>query len=121
MYVGLNFGYAIVLFTHADQAAYVFPNDAMECDRLDLQYEALKALHDNRIFFAPLKDPRRILDIGTGTGIWPIEMGELCYSGLVLEQNRIRRLTLWKPRFSRMLELQEPTYPQSSLHWFPQR
>lgn len=57
-------------------AAYAFPNDSMESDRLDLQYEALKTLHGGKIYFAPLKDPKRILDIGTGTGTWPIEMGE---------------------------------------------
>jgi ribosomal protein L11 methylase PrmA len=54
----------------------MFPNDEMESDRLDLQYQALKMLHDGKIYFAPLRDPKRILDIGTGTGIWPIEMGE---------------------------------------------
>jgi hypothetical protein len=62
-----------------DSSAYIFPNDLMECDRLDLQHEALKLLHDEKIYFAPLKDPKRILDIGTGTGIWPIEMGECCH------------------------------------------
>lgn len=56
--------------------AYLLPNDDIESDRLDLQYEALKMLHDDMIYFAPLKDPTRILDIGTGTGIWAIEMGE---------------------------------------------
>jgi ubiquinone/menaquinone biosynthesis C-methylase UbiE len=56
------------------EGSYMFPNDDMESDRLNLQYQALKLLHGDRIFFAPLKDPKRILDIGTGTGIWPIEM-----------------------------------------------
>lgn len=32
-------------------------------------------LFKGRNFFAPLKDPKRILDIGTGTGKWAIEMG----------------------------------------------
>jgi hypothetical protein len=57
-------------------AAYVFPNDVMESDRLDLQYEALKLVHGGKIYFAPLTDPKRILDVGTGTGAWAIEMGE---------------------------------------------
>ena len=30
----------------------------------------------NKLFFAPIKEPERILDIGTGTGIWAIEMGD---------------------------------------------
>jgi 16S rRNA G1207 methylase RsmC len=36
----------------------------------------------NKLFLAPLEEEKvhRILDIGTGTGIWAIEMGEL-YSG----------------------------------------
>lgn len=50
-----------------------------ETERLDLQYEILKVLFKGRNFFAPLKDPRRILDIGTGTGKWAIEMG-MCRS-----------------------------------------
>ena len=28
-----------------------------------------------KLFLAPIKDPKRILDIGTGTGIWAMEMG----------------------------------------------
>ncbi|KAK5017941.1 hypothetical protein LTR60_000779, partial [Cryomyces antarcticus] len=46
----------------------------IENDRLDLQYEILKMLFEGRAYFAPLKNPKKILDIGTGTGIWPIEM-----------------------------------------------
>ncbi|PSN62667.1 S-adenosyl-L-methionine-dependent methyltransferase [Corynespora cassiicola Philippines] len=61
---------------HRYQAgSYPFPNDAYENERLDLQYEILKVLFKGRNFFAPLKDPKRILDIGTGTGKWAIEMG----------------------------------------------
>lgn len=67
----VSFGLRVLIWV-----AYLFPNDTMECDRLDLQYQALKMLHNDQIYFAPLKDPKRILDIGTGTGIWPIEMGE---------------------------------------------
>ncbi|KAK5294399.1 hypothetical protein LTR16_001399, partial [Cryomyces antarcticus] len=54
--------------------SYLFPNDEIENDRLDLQYEILKMLFEGRAYFAPLKNPKKILDIGTGTGIWPIEM-----------------------------------------------
>lgn len=32
-------------------------------------------VNEGRIFFAPLDNPERVLDIGTGSGIWPIEMG----------------------------------------------
>lgn len=78
MYVKPSHWFGRQWMTIADLPAYMYPNDSMESDRLDLQYGALKTLHDDKIYFAPLKDPRRILDIGTGTGIWPIEMGESC-------------------------------------------
>lgn len=31
----------------------------------------------NKLHFAPLSSPARILDIGTGTGTWAVEMGDL--------------------------------------------
>ncbi|KAL2222088.1 UMTA methyltransferase family protein [Thermoascus aurantiacus ATCC 26904] len=57
--------------------AYQFPNDEHEQQRLDLcRHIFYKTLH-NRLFLAPI-DPsgKRILDLGTGTGIWPIAMGD---------------------------------------------
>ena len=48
-----------------------------ELDRMDVQYEIIKVLFKFKNYFAPLEDPRRILDIGTGTGKWAIEMGML--------------------------------------------
>lgn len=34
---------------------------------------------DERLFLAPLASPQHVLDIATGTGIWAIEFGNLCY------------------------------------------
>jgi len=62
------------------EGSYVFPNDEPENDRLDLQHKLLSLVHGGRIFFAPLRNPRRILDVGTGTGIWAIEMGEMLFT-----------------------------------------
>jgi len=36
----------------------------------------LKHTFSNRNYFVPLSNPKRILDIGTGTGQWAIEMGD---------------------------------------------
>ncbi|KAH6674243.1 putative Trans-aconitate 2-methyltransferase [Halenospora varia] len=55
---------------------YHFPNDPSETDRLDFQYEILKHCFLGRNYFAPLNDPKHILDVGTGTGQWAIEMGD---------------------------------------------
>jgi len=59
------------------EGTYSFPNDESEQHRMDLHHEmALKAC-DGKLHVAPLENPKRILDIGTGTGIWSVEAGDL--------------------------------------------
>ncbi|KAF3480994.1 uncharacterized protein GIQ15_06341 [Arthroderma uncinatum] len=55
------------------EGAYVYPNDEPELDRLDLQHHLYTMVLEGRLLIAPLQDPERLLDIGTGSGIWPIE------------------------------------------------
>ncbi|KAH7176106.1 methyltransferase domain-containing protein [Dactylonectria macrodidyma] len=64
---------------HAYQAgSYAFPNDEAEKERLDLTHMLMTKGIGNKLFLAPVDEDktRRILDIGTGTGIWAIQMGE---------------------------------------------
>ncbi|RFU28532.1 hypothetical protein B7463_g7822, partial [Scytalidium lignicola] len=56
--------------------SYIYPNDDKEIDRLELQYQILKYAFNGQNYFAPLKDPKHILDIGTGSGQWAIEIGD---------------------------------------------
>lgn len=56
--------------------SYQFPNDEWEQDRLDMVHHVIHRLLGDRLFLAPINpEGMRILDIGTGTGIWPIQMG----------------------------------------------
>lgn len=48
----------------------------MAPDRLDMHHEVFLMLLNGRLHLAPLDDPQRILDIGTGTGIWAIDMAD---------------------------------------------
>ena len=59
---------------------YVFPNDEPEQDRMDLQHEMYLRACDGKLHLAPLSGTKgkRFLDLGTGTGIWCVEMGD-CY------------------------------------------
>jgi tRNA1(Val) A37 N6-methylase TrmN6 len=41
-----------------------------------------KMTMDGKLFHVPLQDPKHILDIGTGSGIWPIEMCMITRSSL---------------------------------------
>ncbi|TDZ26380.1 Secondary metabolism regulator LAE1 [Colletotrichum orbiculare MAFF 240422] len=59
---------------------YNLPNDSKEAERLDLQhYMFLLSFHDN-LGMAPPNRPGanvgRVLDIGTGTGVWAIDFGD---------------------------------------------
>lgn len=58
------------------QGAYALPNDSQEQDRLDLQHETIRRHMNDRLYYAPIEDPKTVLDIGTGTGIWAIRFAE---------------------------------------------
>ncbi|KAF6833022.1 methyltransferase domain-containing protein [Colletotrichum plurivorum] len=59
---------------------YVIPNDEIESDRLDLQHNLFLLTFDGRLGSAPPNDPGarvgRVLDVGTGTGIWATDFGD---------------------------------------------
>ncbi|GCF10296.1 class I SAM-dependent methyltransferase [Dictyobacter arantiisoli] len=56
---------------------YFLPKDAQEDTRLNFQHRALYAAIGNH-YLAPLApETDTILDVGTGTGIWPVEMSRL--------------------------------------------
>lgn len=43
---------------------------------LDLHHECMSMLLGGELHLAPVSSPHRILDIGTGTGIWAIDMAD---------------------------------------------
>ncbi|KAF2136203.1 uncharacterized protein K452DRAFT_292578 [Aplosporella prunicola CBS 121167] len=57
--------------------AYLMPNDEHELDRLDLHHHVTLLMMDDKLHFAPLESPHRVLDVGTGTGIWAIDFADL--------------------------------------------
>ncbi|KAI8312760.1 Secondary metabolism regulator LAE1 [Colletotrichum sp. SAR11_240] len=59
---------------------YNLPNDETENDRLDLQHNLFLLTFDDKLGNAPPNDKDakvgRVLDVGTGTGIWCVDFGD---------------------------------------------
>ncbi|RDA91508.1 hypothetical protein CP533_4584 [Ophiocordyceps camponoti-saundersi (nom. inval.)] len=56
---------------------YYMPNDEIEQLRLSLQHQVFLHLLQGEMTCVPLENPKYILDVGTGTGEWPIRLAEL--------------------------------------------
>ncbi|KAL4928993.1 class I SAM-dependent methyltransferase [Aspergillus undulatus] len=59
------------------QGEYMFPNDDREQERLDLHSHICNLALGGNLYRAPLNaEIKKILDLGTGTGAWAIEMAD---------------------------------------------
>ncbi|KAG6080764.1 hypothetical protein E4U16_008156 [Claviceps sp. LM84 group G4] len=65
---------------HSDKFAtnYFLPNDDRQLESGDLRHHYLTILLDDELFLAPLEKDKihRVLDVGTGSGIWAIEFAD---------------------------------------------
>ncbi|CAM1502203.1 Fc.00g041870.m01.CDS01 [Cosmosporella sp. VM-42] len=70
---------------HAYRAGqYLLPNDEAEQERLDMTHHVFLLSLKGALCATKLDNPHSILDIGTGTGIWAMEMGDMYPSAEVI-------------------------------------
>lgn len=55
------------------EGRYLLPNDEPEQERENMKHAMIVNVCDGRLHMAPLVNPQRVLDIGTGTGIWAVD------------------------------------------------
>ncbi|KAF5239851.1 hypothetical protein FANTH_9792 [Fusarium anthophilum] len=56
---------------------YFTPNDEQQRDSIDITHHVLTLLLDGKLTLVPFKDDiQRVLDVGTGTGIWAIDFAD---------------------------------------------
>lgn len=64
---------------------YALPSDDQELERLDMQHAMMTMLMGNNLFWAPINThPFKVLDIGTGTGIWAMDFADMFESAEVI-------------------------------------
>ncbi|TRM60380.1 S-adenosyl-L-methionine-dependent methyltransferase [Schizophyllum amplum] len=61
---------------HSTEAPYSVPNDEPEWERLDDMTRGFKAYMGGKLTLAPLDNPKRILEIGAGSGAWLIQAAQ---------------------------------------------
>lgn len=56
---------------------YLLPNDDTELDREDMKHHMWTLVLEGNLHLAPLSDsPQKILDVGTGSGIWAMQAAD---------------------------------------------
>ncbi|KAI1089151.1 S-adenosyl-L-methionine-dependent methyltransferase [Rostrohypoxylon terebratum] len=77
---------------------YWAPNDEQQNEGLDLLHNCLLMALDDKLFLAPISDnPQKVLDLGTGTGIWAIDFADMYPGAEVIGTDISPIQPVWTP------------------------
>ncbi|KAK2813779.1 hypothetical protein FQN50_000177 [Emmonsiellopsis sp. PD_5] len=80
------------------EGEYLLPNDEDEQERMDISHHTYRLLLDGNLHKAPIpKDVQRVLDLGTGTGIWAMEFADEYPSAQVIGNDLSPIQPAWVP------------------------
>ncbi|KIW58038.1 hypothetical protein, variant [Exophiala xenobiotica] len=80
------------------EGTYNFPNDEGEQERYDMMHEVFLTAMEGKHFLAPLQESiGRILDIGTGTGTWAMQIGDMFPAAQVIGNDLSPIQSQWVP------------------------
>lgn len=80
------------------EGAYHFPNDEPEQDRENMKHAMIVNLCGGKLHYAPIgMYPQNIIDLGTGTGAWCMDMGDEYPSAQILGVDLSPIQPVWVP------------------------
>ncbi|KAJ0344994.1 hypothetical protein COL154_009492 [Colletotrichum chrysophilum] len=84
--------------TYTQNSEYWGPNDEKHNDALDFNHYWMTEFFDGKLALAPIGDsPQRVLDLGTGTGIWAIDFADTYPSAEVVGTDLSPTQPTWVP------------------------
>ncbi|KAF9873066.1 methyltransferase domain-containing protein [Colletotrichum karsti] len=84
--------------TYTRMTAYWGPNDEIQNELIDFNHCWITEFLGGRLFLAPISEhPQKILDLGTGTGIWAIDMADEFPSAEVIGTDLSPTQPEWTP------------------------
>ena len=115
------------IYPHYGGHDYGMPVDEEEMDRMDLQHRKYEMVLGDKHFLAPIGDsPQKILDLGTGTGTWALDVADMFPTASVVgvdiapiqpkwvapncqfEIDDVEALWTWKPNSFDFIHLRDP-------------
>ncbi|KAK5653287.1 hypothetical protein OQA88_9186 [Cercophora sp. LCS_1] len=76
---------------------YWAPNDIQHIQAFDVAHQWLTMMFNDKLFAVPLENPTKILDVGTGTGIWAIDMADVFPSATIIGTDISPTQPSWVP------------------------